>query len=368
MNHVVTNIGERFANSRNNLNLIRLAAALLVLFSHSFPLTNSVEPIGHYIGCYGDGGSLAVSAFFVVSGLLVTRSVLERGAMAYVVSRFLRIFPALCVVVLFQIFIVGPVFTTLPLGQYFSSPVTWDYICNVFVFNIRFPLPGVFAGLPNQGVNGSLWTLPLEAACYLILPFLAMVGLLRQYFVLAVLAATASLFFFSVQFLGLSWVNQGPVILSSVTMYPFLKFALFFVIGGTFWIHRGAIPMNGGLAVCCLALLYAGSWSYLSQAVLYLTLPYLVVYAAVARPIAIAAMSRIGDISYGTYLYAFPIQQSIVQLTKGKIGPLTLFLIATPIVLLAARLSFVLVERPVLQFRRRQPATALMSRLETTPR
>ena len=353
-NITMTTIGGAFSTGKNNFDLIRLLAALLVLFSHSFPLTNSIEPIGYYLGGYGDGGSLAVSVFFVISGFLVTKSVLERDTGIFLISRILRIIPALLAVVLLQTFIIGPAFTTLPLAQYFLSPVTWGHLRNILVFDIRFILPGVFEMLPNHGINGSLWTLPLEATCYLMLPFVALAGLLQPRFIPLLLVAAAVMLFVGVQFWGLSWSNPGLAILSSVSAYPFLQFALFFVIGSALWVHRSTIPINGGFALCCLVLLFAGSWSYFSGPILYLTLPYLVIYAAFSRAIVADSMKQMGDISYGTYLYAFPIQQSIIQVAGGSIGPIALTVAALPLVLLMGKLSSILIEKPALGFRRRR--------------
>ncbi|WP_099508694.1 acyltransferase family protein [Microvirga ossetica] len=353
-------IATTFTSMPNNFDLLRLCAALLVLFSHSFPLTGFAEPIAR--SGYGDGGSLAVSIFFAISGFLVTRSVLSRDFTTYFVARAVRILPALAVVVLLQALVLGPIFTTLTLNDYFSSHATYSHLKSVFIFNIHFQLPGVFQTLPHHSVNGSLWTLPLEVACYLILPFLVIGRILKPLVAWLLVLATAVALTVSVHWAGLGWTKPGPALFGSASTYPFLKYALFFVIGSALWIYRSAIPLNAGAAACCFVLLYAGSNTFIAPAILYLTLPYLVIYFALSVPVAPSTMKRLGDLSYGAYLYAFPVQQSLIQISGGSIAPLRLTAYALPIVLALAWLSFHLIEKPALKFKGgrapREPRTA----------
>lgn len=106
----------------NNLDLIRLVAALSVIFYHSFALNpqwNMTDPIKDTFG-YVTTGGLAVKVFFFISGLLVTNSLLTRGSIYhFIASRIFRIFPGLLFVLLVSSVIIGPITTTLPLKSYF---------------------------------------------------------------------------------------------------------------------------------------------------------------------------------------------------------------------------------------------------------
>lgn len=159
----------------NNFNLIRFLAACLVLVSHSFTLLGLPEPLGGKIGM--TGGSIAVDIFFVTSGFLIAGSFFRcQSIIQFLWARFLRIYPALFVAVLFCTFIVGGYFTKLPLSHYLSHAAVSDYFIHniTLVFGVSYVLPEVFSSntYPHS-VNGSLWTLPYELRMYL---YLAVIG------------------------------------------------------------------------------------------------------------------------------------------------------------------------------------------------
>ncbi len=161
-------LSEAINGKRNNFDLIRLSAAVLVLFSHSYPLSaRTTEPLQSFTG-YDTFGTLAVEVFFLISGLLITKSWMDTPhAGDFIRKRFLRIFPAFAAVTLLSVFALGPVFTQIPLKEYFSSRLTWSYLGNPFMLPTRYSLPGVFESNPYPAaVNGSIWSLPLEILMY----------------------------------------------------------------------------------------------------------------------------------------------------------------------------------------------------------
>ncbi|QND52311.1 acyltransferase [Phyllobacterium sp. 628] len=336
---------------KNNFNILRLLAAFLVLFSHSFPLTGTTEPIGAFLG-YTSGGGIAVDVFFVISGYLVTISGTQNNLFSFLLSRLLRVIPPLVVVVLFDIFVVGLNFTRLPLTEYFANNGTLKHLGNLSLFAFYPWLPGVFDGLPNDSVNGSLWTLPLEATMYAISAFFVIIRV-RNFGILVSIAGAFGIgYYFSVHFFGLSWLNRGPDLLPSVSTFNFLNMGYFFFAGAALS-KLPAVPsryIHGAVAVLVLL----GS-SYLPNmygyGVYFVVLPYLVYFFAFT-PINLHHEVSI-DISYGAYLYAFPIQQSIVKVLSPTIGPIYLTLLAIPITFFFACLSWKLIEKPSLKWKQK---------------
>src|SRR5690606_29965057 len=156
---------------------IRLSAAIAVIYAHSYPLTSSFEdPLKNFSSDKISFGSLAVAIFFIISGLLISQSFHRSDLLKFTVARILRIYHALVVITLLSVFILGPVFTNFSWSSYFTDRMTLKYLFNVFSIRIQHHLPGVFENnyYPNT-VNGSLWTLPIEIACY---GLIASIGLL----------------------------------------------------------------------------------------------------------------------------------------------------------------------------------------------
>lgn len=346
----MTTLGRAFESRANNFNLIRLVAAFLVLAGHSYPMTGKPNKLTAALGY--DPGSLGVAMFFVISGFLITRSAENRSLVEYAFARFLRIVPALAVVVLATAFVIGPIFTKLPLVQYFTSTETYLYLMNAIPYRTWFTLPGLFYDLRIAGgVNGSLWTLPLEAACYVILPALLFLGLMQRYWVLVVTAAAAVGLFVGIKVFGLSFGNAGPVLFGVTQLYQLAHYGMFFLVGAALWIHRDDIPLHWIGGVLCFALLVAARHTSYTTLALYVVMPYFVMYLAFAKPIMPELTKKVGDLSYGTYLMAFPLQQSLISMSGKTIGPQTLTLIVTLIVLPLAWLSWRYVEKPALRWK-----------------
>jgi peptidoglycan/LPS O-acetylase OafA/YrhL len=159
-----------FPHSRpgNAFDLIRLAAAFGVLFSHSFALLGLPEPT-----YYGGQtlGTLSVYVFFSVSGYLVMTSWdRSQSARVFVLNRGLRIFPGMVVCLLLCAFVLGPVASVSSLGSYFATAQPYLFVATnavMFTSHVVISLPGTFRDLPiPSAINGSLWTIPYEIFMY----------------------------------------------------------------------------------------------------------------------------------------------------------------------------------------------------------
>lgn len=345
-------LGSSFDPRSNNIDLIRLLAASLVLISHSWPLTGrEIDPVTILTGGLVGGGTLAVLVFFTLSGFLVTKSALERPISDYVVSRTLRVVPGLFVASMFDVFVIGVLFTTIPISEYFVSPITREHALNFLVFPTQFDLPHVFYGTPYPHVNGSLWTLPIECFLYLCLPIVAAFGLLRPRFGWLPLGLFAAYAVYATTFLGVTDAQRGRWVFPTVQEYPLIQFGLFFLVGSFAYIYRDRVPLSGGLCAIALILLYGARNTIIAPLVFVGGLSYLTLCLAVGTP-RIVSLRRLGDLSYGVYIFAWPVQKSVITLVPG-IGPRTLTWIALPITLALAYLSWHCVEKQALHLRSR---------------
>lgn len=335
----------------NNFNLIRILAALAVLCSHSFPLSHAglADPLAARLGM--TAGSIAVDVFFITSGFLVTSSLMARaGLPRFFLARALRVFPALWVMLLLTVFVLGLSFTTQSASQYLADAATHSYLrkCATLFRGVSYHLPGVFAGNPLPlAVNGSLWSLPVEVRMYTVLALLwlplAMLKDSRRRAFALVTALLAIVACYLVVSTHLQMAKESPA----------LRLIFMFLTGAAYFCLRAYVPMRrgiffGGAALLLLASLHA-TFFYVSYM---LTLAYLVLYLAYVPGGAIRKFNRVGDYSYGVYIYAFPVQQSIAAMVPGISVPAMLGL-AVAVTLPLAMLSWHLVEKRALRLKDR---------------
>lgn len=332
----------------NNFDALRIAAALLVVAGHAYILSgrSAAEPLAAHSGV--SLGEVGVSIFFVISGFLVTLSFDRLRAVGpYLKNRCLRILPGLGVALVLTALALGPLVSEAPPQTYFAQPQTWLYVLrNLLLYPVDYRLPGVFQHVPYPGaVNGSLWTLRLEFSFYLVVPLMARLGLLTRPG-LAGLAAAAALAFAGALALGPH--VPAVALLAARNFYLFAAGAALFAWRDARWV-RSATVLVLALAWIVAALVARG----LAPAALYWALPLGVVGVAL-RPIpGLVQAARFGDLSYGTYIYAFPVQQALMQaLGPARLGVGGFFLLTVVCVAPLALLSWWGVERPALRLKR----------------
>jgi peptidoglycan/LPS O-acetylase OafA/YrhL len=341
---------------KNNFDFMRLVAATLVVYSHSYPLLGypGQEPFGRWSG-YFSGGALGVAIFFAMSGYLVTASQQNSSnVFQFLSKRALRIFPALAVVVLLCIFVLGALLTTLPLPEYFRHQATREYLWNIALW-VHFPLPGVFANLPHAGsVNGSLWTLPIEATMYVAVALLGLAGLLKRTWIPFVLLALVALHVCLALYPSLLPTQLWKVgLLKDVA-----KFGIYFFAGSALYLFDRFVPWRAWIVALLLVAWVASFRTPVGIYFMFVAVPYCTLYVARANFRPLADFGRYGDFSYGLYIYAFPVQQSLVYLLgREHLTPVKLFFAAQAIALAFAFLSWHMIEKPALQLKRRLPAS-----------
>ena len=332
-------IAAAWAAQRNNFNLMRLVAAWLVIYGHAWAITGSSgQDLLAGLTGFRFAGAIAVDMFFVVSGFLITASLQRNSARGYLISRGLRILPALVACVVLTTFALGPMLTTA--ANYWSQATTWNYfLVNASLVASRFQLPGVFTTHPLDVVNGSLWTLPIEAKLYLLLMVAWMLGLLapKRYtplWALTLLVGYALAWFY--------WPLPDHI-------QKYAECTAFFITGSLLWVNRDRIRLNGWVVLGTLAafaFLRGGPWAHLPY---FGMLTYGTLYLGLRVRLP---MIRGTDLSYGLYLYGWPAQQLAWMLPWGKsiIGNI---IIATTVALTCAALSWFLIERPALRMKKR---------------
>jgi peptidoglycan/LPS O-acetylase OafA/YrhL len=325
---------------RNSFDTVRLVAAMTVIVGHAFVLTGH-GPAPQILGF--PIHTLAVAVFFATSGYLIAGSWESNpNLVRFVRHRILRVFPALIAVVLITVFVIGPLITTRDLTTYFTSPQTWSYLQTVSTL-ARYELPGVFAGHPREAVNGSLWSLGVELVCYALV---VVIGLLppparRTGYVL--LATTAAALFFATQFNPAleSFADASPVVVF------FVGGALLrLTLPGHAYNIRTAALIFGGWAIATTL------WQDWTTPLAWLALPYCVITLGRASSQASTYLARIGDISYGTYLWGFLVQQILIETLEPIPLPANIAFVLTGSMVLGW-VSWIAIERPALSLKNR---------------
>lgn len=336
--------------------MLHILAAFMVLSGHMCSLMGRAAPVVFFNVLHGFG----IEVIFVISGYLVTLSwENDRNYLRYLARRFFRIIPPLAVCVVFTAFIIGPAFTRLSLAEYFGHEQFRNYFWNI-ALNVRYFLPAVFEKniVPNA-VNGSLWSLPVQACMYLLTPAICKAGKkLNGKVHLVITASTCAASIISAVYLP-EWhfVIYGMDLshaLYVVQFYLLGSLAAVWRIRKEFWSVRTAIVMLFALQIFqetgvidMPGFREVKAVCYVSR---YLVITYAVfTFAFGTRPVKSGILLKLQALSYGVYLYGFPIQQAVVCLCMARGLAFTvpgILALSSAAVLGMAYLSHVLIEEP----------------------
>lgn len=344
-----------YATPESGFAWLRLIGAATVVFTHSFPLIKPDQITGLPSDWDLSLGYFALMGFFAMSGYQISDSWRRDPSWwRYVLKRVLRIWPPLLVVVMFTAFVIGPLVTVLDQPDYWSNVHTWGYtVHNAMLYPLQHQLPGVFVDNPYPwSVNGSLWTLPMEATGYVIVLVVGVVGALTRarvllFPVLVSLMVLNGMFQATIEYQG----NAGAFL--SVPIGSMVAFLVPFALGMVLYAYRDREPFKPSVAVLLLiAYLIVHFAPPIEEGARYL-LPLAAGYGAITWahhwPGRLGNHDRWVYCSYGMYVWGMPMQQLYVL--AGISNPYLLFVLAAPTSYLCGLLSWRLIERPTQRLR-----------------
>lgn len=330
----------------NNLSMIKFFLAYLVVFSHSFPITNGptyFDPIHRLTNGQLDLGNLSVCIFLFYSGLLITSSLLRtsQDGRHFFRKRLKRIIPPLFIVLIFTAFIIGPIFTDISLKDYFSDISPYMYVLkNTFLITTH-NIIGLWENNPyNLSANGSLWTLPVEFLCYIACFILYKMKLLNSK------KFKYTLIPFLILFISQKFVYD---------YFPFLEIVLplfmLFYIGILYYIYQDKIILNNYIAILMFILIIISLKFNLYIYMKIIAIPYIFTWLAFYFKVRIK--SNIFKLSYEIYLIGFVIQQAAYCLCNTN-NPFLNFLIVILPILLIAKILYIITNKKEVRGRKNE--------------
>lgn len=327
-------LGTTFDPRANALNLIRLLLAGTVIVWHSFPLGGSDiawAPARRILSEVG------VDGFFAISGYLIVASwVRTPDWRRFLRARALRILPAFWICLMVTALVIAP----LTAGALGLDNVLY-VLKNAALWIFQYDIAGTPAGVPYEAAwNGSLWTLAWEFLCYLGVLVLGVTGMLRRQLTLPIL--------FGLALLGAAVTTTGLVDNNYIHLAS--RFGLMFLAGAVVWQVRERLPVRRDLVVGAVLVLAAATLTPNYRILAALPLAYLVLLAGSCLR---APRFRLrNDISYGVYIYAFPVQQVLATVGAYRLGVGAYAFLAVLGTVPLAVLSWFLVEKPMMRLNR----------------
>ncbi len=332
-------------NKNNNFGFLRLLLATLVIVAHSAEILDQNRSREILTNIFGTitFGELAIDGFFLISGYLILKSYLSSTTIkSYFLKRVLRIYPGFIVASLFCIFVLLPLSGEIkliidtPLREWFSTIFRMLTLEAPQVTNTQYP-----------ALNGAMWSIWLEFVCYLCIPivYITKFNKPKTY---AILAVMMMLIFLFTQISGKNiWL---PYVRLDLHHTSRLMFA--FLIGGLFYLLRDKVIWNRKLTiVCALLLLISLNFSYSAEVGLMTFGAYLLFnFALNYKNKFLSSIGAKVDISYGVYLYAWPVQIYVIKYYP-QVNLYVLMLVTLIAASLLGYLSWTFVEKPFIQLK-----------------
>lgn len=326
---------------KNNFDGARIGLALIVVFAHLTELTH-VSDFKYF--AFVSDSNFAVKGFFAISGFLVAKSFLSsNNIIEYFEKRLRRIYPAYFTTILLCLCI-GLFTTTLNTSEFLKSPQTLKYtLANLTFLNfIQSTLPGVFETNSVQAINGSLWTIKVEVMLYFCIPTLiyffkrfgSNISTFAVFFI-----SVAWVYFFTYEYIG----SKGEEI---ARQFP--GQLSYFALGAFFAFNENINRKIGAITVVSLLVLFTTSNPLAKMVIEPIAYSSIVIFVSTAACRSLN-LGKYGDISYGIYLYHFPIIQLLIFLGAFETNVWIGFSGTFAITLILALASWHLVEKKLLK-------------------
>lgn len=338
----IRTLRESILQSKNSLNFIRFILAALVIWAHAYPLSAGKNSPMEFVG------RMAVNLFFCISGFLILASAQRVNVFSYIWRRFLRIFPGYWVAQLFVILVAVPISYLLGTSQFaWSAEKSLGYFWENFnLYNLQFTIEGTQIGIPYQAWNGSVWTLWYEFLAYLCLIPLAYLPFIRKFPRVTVTAA-----------FGGSLLMYPVLVAADATtnMYwTFARLVPMFLAGALLYVWGDCIKVRKFLVI--IAAILTVILHYFGNVYLMNTLQLFFAYGV----LGLAAILKVywgykNDLSYGVYIYAFPVQQLLVASGTASLGIALNTFLTLVVTMGLAYLSWNFVEKPCMGLKRLVP-------------
>ncbi len=338
---------------KNNFDFLRLLFAALVVVHHCYPISGISEqdPLFYFSNSTLSYSYIGVRGFFIISGYLIFQSLMRSdGIVDYLIKRLLRIYPALIVVLLFTIIACAFVYDGT-FKDYIKNNSVWTYLpINCTLIKLQHTINGVFELNPlKNAINGSLWTIGYEFSMYI---FIIPLIFLKKYSQkIHVLVLTIILIILFITRIGIeNKTNNLHFGLISLEMW--CHFALLFMAGAFLSVIRIELYRFKGFILFISACLFL-SFMRLEYFELYqyILFPPIVIISGVLTVKGISSIGeKFGDVSYGTYIYSFFLQQLLVY--YFNLNVMELLFISLPLSMFFGWLSWHLIEKHALSFKK----------------
>lgn len=326
---------------QNDLAAVRILAAAAVLHAHAWITATPGVETKDFLHVFAFSLDFhGVHAFFVLSGMLLAKSLIDRpDVLRFVVARLARYVPAIFVSAAFAALVVGPLVTRLSPADYFSGGLAGFVLAVSTLIDVNATLPGVFDRNPEPGILYiPLWTIHYELVFALVLAVAGAIGLLRVKALVAIGLA-------GVIAVSAIWFWNGEEHLSLGSPHHLVRFATTFGIGIALAVFADRIPVSGRIMAGVALIAVPLAFSHVAALAGFALIAYGMLWIGFCRPPLAGVLARLGVWSYGFYVWGYLIEQTIVYAVPGISG-WAVFALALPLSLVAGWFSWSFVERP----------------------